>query len=72
MDYLRLFVLDYLRLFLDDLLWIFCGSFENSAWGTTHPPEQISNPELLNSRPCVLTTTLLGGYYSKNGLFGII
>ena len=26
-----------------------------------HTPEQVSNPESLDSRPCELTTTLLGG-----------
>ena len=30
-----------------------------------HTPEQVSNPEPPDSRPCVLTTTLLGGAQQK-------
>ena len=29
-----------------------------------HTPEQVSNPEPPDSRPCVLTTTLLGGTFA--------
>jgi hypothetical protein len=33
--------------------------YKSAAWGIT--PERVSNPEPPDSRPCILTTTLLGG-----------